>query len=131
MPKPRPRRRHGRDARRFMAEAGEQRRQIRVIHHLLPIRHFLEASEDEVERGIVALMAKRFETTPHRVSPGVLPKDERAPVPADSFATHDLVRERILEYTVLMDPGLVREGVATDDGLVRGDSNPRAGGHET
>ena len=38
---------------------------------------------------------------------------------ADFLGPHDLVGPSILEHAVLVNPGFVREGVASDDGLVR------------
>ena len=41
------------------------------------------------------------------------------PVWPTSCGPHDLVGARVLQHAVLVDAGLVREGVAADDGLVR------------
>ena len=37
---------------------------------------------------------------------------------ADGLGRHDLIGERVGHHTVLVDAGLVREGVGPDDGLV-------------
>ena len=48
----------------------------------------------------------------------MLAEDESAVLDPDCLRSHDLVRERVFQYTVLMYPGLVRERVFTDDCLI-------------
>ena len=52
------------------------------------------------------------------VAARVLAEDERRLRHADFLRPHDLVGATVLQHAVLMDAGLVREGVAPDDGLV-------------
>ncbi len=55
----------------------------------------------------------------HGVAARVLAEDERRLRHADFFRPHDFVGPAILQHAVLVNPGLVRERVAADDGLVR------------
>ena len=62
--------------------------------------------------------AELLATLLHRVPSGVLAQHKRRAGHADVFRAHDFVRPAILQHPVLMDPRLVGERVAADDGLV-------------
>ena len=50
----------------------------------------------------------------------VLPEDDTVVVvDADGAGVNDLIRQLVLEHAVLVDAGLVREGVGAHDRLVR------------
>src|SRR2546422_9510011 len=55
---------------------------------------------------------------------GELGHDDAPRLPADGLRRHDLVGPWVLEHTVLVDSGRVREGVRADDRLVRLDRDP-------
>ncbi len=50
--------------------------------------------------------------------------DERGLACADRLGTHDFVGSGVLQHAVLVDAGLVREGVGADDGLLGGTTMP-------
>ena len=52
------------------------------------------------------------------VAAGMLADDQPVAGNADGLRRHDLVGLLVLEHAVLMDAGLVREGVVADDRLV-------------
>ena len=52
------------------------------------------------------------------VAPGELAEHQPVGAPAHVLGAHDLVGLAVLEHAVLVDAGLVREGVGADDGLV-------------
>src|SRR5581483_7274023 len=54
-----------------------------------------------------------------RVAARVLAQHDTVGFHADRLGRHDFVGDPVLEYAVLMDARLVREGVLADDGLVR------------
>ena len=61
---------------------------------------------------------------------GVLAEDDVGGAGADAFGGHDLVGERVGEHAVLVDAGLVGEGVGADDGLVGGAAEADALGED-
>ena len=97
----------------------DQRHDVVVEHHLLAVGEILEAAERVVELVVADLVAQRVQLVAERGAAGVLAQHQAVLRPADAFRGHDLVGGGILQHAVLMDAGLVREGVAADDRLVR------------
>src|SRR5439155_14059300 len=58
------------------------------------------------------------------------PDRELAARQPDGLRGHDLIRQRVLDHAVLVDPGLVGERVSADHGLVRLDREPGEIAHE-
>mmetsp|Transcript_12663 Transcript_12663/g.30559 ORF Transcript_12663/g.30559 Transcript_12663/m.30559 type:complete len:514 (+) Transcript_12663:268-1809(+) len=96
-----------------------------VVHHAarLLLRHQLEAVEHLVQRLALQGIAQLLELGLERVAPAVLAHHHPdVAVPAevpDGLRRDDLVRQLVLQHAVLVDAGLVREGVGPHDGLVR------------
>ena len=87
---------------------------------MLLVGEVLEA----LERGIQLLLglefdAKLLQPALEGVTPAVLAQHHAVRGPADILGAHDFVGLAFLDDTVLMDAGLVREGIGADDGLVR------------
>src|SRR5438876_443839 len=61
---------------------------------------------------------ERFKTSTWRVPTRMLAQDQARARDPHLFRTDDLVREAVLQHTVLMDPGFVGERVAADHRLV-------------
>src|SRR5262249_20811373 len=79
----------------------------------------LEARKHRVELVAVEAVAELLERVLERVAPGVLAEHQLALREPDGGGVHDLVGERGLEHPVLVDAGLVGEGVPPDGRLVR------------
>ena len=84
---------------------------------------FLSASSlkllNAVETGLVVeFEAELFEPHPEGVPTAVFAEDELGSVEADGLGGHDLVGALVFEDPVLMDAGLVGEGVGTHHRLV-------------
>ena len=86
---------------------------------LLLVGDLLEPLERLVQRVALDLEAELGERVAQRVAPGVLSENDRVRLQADLARVHDLVGGALLEHAVLVDAGLVGEGVSADDGLVR------------
>src|SRR3954447_7040555 len=78
----------------------------------------LEAAKCLIELETLQADSLLRACTRERMTAGVLAERQRH-ANADRFGIHDLVRPRVLQHPVLVDAGLVREGVGADDGLVR------------
>ena len=98
---------------------GDDRLQVERGHALLAVGDLLEALERGVQRGAVDGEAELLQRLAQRVAAGVLAQHDRVRLEADRRGVHDLVGRALLEHAVLVDAGLVREGVAADDRLVR------------
>src|SRR5438876_1009061 len=98
--------------------AGDERDEILVVDVLLRVGERLEAVEDAVHVDLADLEAELLESRDQRVTPGVLAEDQAVRVEPDRLGLHDLVIEAVLQDPVLVDAGLVREGVVADDRLV-------------
>ncbi len=98
---------------------GDERLQVERGDLLLLVGNLLEARERLVERIAFDLEAELGERIVQRVPPGVLSEHDRVRLQADLARVHDLVGGALLEHPVLVDAGLVGEGVAADHGLVR------------
>src|SRR5216117_1038890 len=104
---------------------GDDRHQVFVEDLLLPVGEVLEGLECPVEVGPGEVEAQIFEPRRQGVPPRVLAQDELVGRPSDVLRPHDLVRELLLQHTVLVDPRLVGERVLAHDCLVRLDVDAR------
>src|SRR5581483_2130885 len=98
---------------------GDDRLEIERRDRLLLVGDLLEAAERLVEGLPVDLEAELLERVAKRVAPGVLAEHDLVGLEADVAGVHDLVGAALLEHPVLVDAGLVREGVTAHDRLVR------------
>ena len=73
---------------------------------------------DLIELGAIEREADLLAAALHGVAAGMLAEHQRRLRHADFLGPHDLVGPAILQHAVLVNAGLVREGVAADDGLV-------------
>ena len=104
---------------RLLHLVGDDRLQVERRDLLLLVRQLLEALEGGVEGGAVDLEAQLLERVAQGVAAGVLAEHERVRLEPDRGGVHDLVGGALLQHAVLVDAGLVREGVAAHDRLVR------------
>ena len=99
---------------------GDDRLEVERGHLLLLVGDLLEALERLVQGAALDLEAELLERVAQRVAARsacrARSSSTRAPT---SRRVHDLVRRPLLQHSVLVDAGLVRERVAPDDGLVR------------
>src|SRR5450631_3438791 len=89
---------------------------------LLAIGQRGEAGVQLVELGLVEREAQSLAARAERVAAAVLTEHQAALGNAHALRLDDLVGGPLLEEAVLMDAGLVREGVGADDRLVRLDA---------
>src|SRR6185295_2798545 len=109
------------DDQRALAGAGhaaDDGREVGVADDLLAVGVLDDGAVDDVERLAIEGAADLLAAALHGVTAGVL-AEHQAGGGADVLRAHDLVGAPILEHAVLVDAGLVREGVAADDRLVR------------
>ena len=78
----------------------------------------LKRCERLVERVALDLEAELRQRVAQRVAARVLAEHDLVRLEPDLGRVHDLVGRALLEHAVLVDPGLVGEGVAPDDRLV-------------
>ena len=98
---------------------GDDRLEVQRGHLLLVVGDLLEALEGRVQRVALDLEAELLQRVAQRVAAGVLAEHDRVRLEADLGRVHDLVGGALLQHAVLVDAGLVGEGVAADDRLVR------------
>ena len=98
---------------------GDDRLEVERGHLLLAVGDLLEGLEGVVQRLPFDLEAQLLQGVAQGVAAGVLAQHDRVRLQADFGRVHDLVGAALLQDTVLVDPGLMREGVAPDHGLVR------------
>ena len=103
----------------------DDRLEIERGHVLLAVGDLLEALERGVQRLAVDPNAEVLQRLAQRMAPGMLAQHDRVGLQADRRRIHDLVGRAVLQHAVLMDPGLVGEGVAAHDRLVRLNRIPR------
>lgn len=97
----------------------QQGNQVLFRHALLAIRQGLEAVKRYLELCLCQLTkAQLLQTGAERGAARVLAQDQVNGVGAHGFGADDLVRGLVLEHAVLVDSGLVQEGIGADDGLV-------------
>lgn len=91
------------------------------MHVGLLVREILDGGEHHVDLFVVQTVAQFLKAGAHGVAAGMLADDEVRGLAADGLGRHDFVGFAVLQHAVLMDAGLMRKGVAADDGLVGGD----------
>jgi len=90
-----------------------------VEHVLFLVGEVLEAAERSLRGVLAEVVAQRFQLLAERMAARMLARSPgwSPPLP-DVLRPHDLVGLGVLEHPVLVDAGLVGEGVLADDGLV-------------
>ena len=96
----------------------EQGEEVLVVDGFLAVGELGEAGVDLVELGPGERVAEFGEAMLEGAAAGVFAENDVVGGDADGLGRHDLVGERVGEHAVLVDAGLVREGVGADDGLV-------------
>ena len=113
---------HGR--RHFRCALLHERSQVRVSDLFLRVGQGDRLAVDLVERLAFDLVAEVLQLLLEAAPPRQLADRELAARQPDRLRGHDLVGQRVLDHTVLVDPGLVGECIAADDRLVRLDREP-------
>ncbi len=96
-----------------------------VLHTLDAIGQNDKPAIDLVEFAAFEVVSQLLAAQCERVTAGVLAQHQARIRHANRLRRHDLVGQRILQHPVLMNAGLVREGVASGDGFVRLHGNAR------
>src|SRR3989338_2703472 len=104
----------------FQIGLGDKRLYIFIEDFMLLVGEVLEA----LERGIQFLLGLEFDTKLFQpalkgVTPAVLAQHHAIRGPAHILGAHDFVGLAFLDDAILMDAGLVREGIGADNRLVR------------
>ena len=98
--------------------AGEQSGEAGGVDDADLVRHRLERREGAVQRLALEQIAELERARGERMAPAMLAEDDAVRGKPDIFRFHDLVGFPVLQHAVLMNAGLVGEGVRPDDGLV-------------
>src|SRR3954469_10941997 len=93
--------------------------QMVVVNRLDLIRENHEAAVDFIELPAFEVITKLFATQTQRMPPRMLTQYQFRVRHTYRLRRHDFVRQAILEHAILMNAGLVRESIASDDGFVR------------
>ena len=101
-----------------ITDVGHDGLEVLVEDGLLGVGEILEAPEGRSKLLALELEAELGERLAEGVAPRVLAEHQLVRGPADRLGRHDLVGDRRLEHAVLVDPGLVGEGVVAHDRLV-------------
>jgi len=97
----------------------DQRLQVFVEDLALLVGEVLEAGKGGIERLFrVEFDTQLLKPRAEGIAPGQLAQGELVGGPADALGTHDLVGLAVLQHTVLVDAGLVRECIGADHRLV-------------
>ena len=107
------------DARHVGLALLDERDEVGVGDLLLGVGERDGRAVDRVELLALDLVAQLAELALEPAAAGELADRQRAARQPDRLRGHDLVGERVLEVPVLVDAGLVREGVGAHDRLVR------------
>ena len=103
--------------RRALALVGDDRLEVSIRHIAFAIGEALEAHEGTLQLVAVQTVAQLFEPVTQGVTPAQLAEHEgRAGANLPRF--HDLERPPVLEHPVLVDAGVMREGIGPDHRLV-------------
>ena len=102
---------------------------IFVIDALFAIGQGLEFHEEFVELLTLHRKPQCLQPVTERMPAAVFAQHQRVFGHANALGFHDFIGFRILEHAVLVDAGLVRECVATDNGLVGLDARAGYGRH--
>ena len=99
------------------ALVGDDRLEVAVGDVALAVGELLEAHEGALQLLLVERVAELLEAVAQRVAAGELAEHQRA-AGAHLGGLHDLEGAAVLEHAVLVDAGVVREGVGADHRLV-------------
>src|SRR5437868_569928 len=91
---------------------------VPFLYQFLAIRELFEPHEKRPEFILRELVPKRHRLRPQRVPPRMLAEHEIDSIPPHRVGAHDLVRQTILDYPILVYPRLVRKSVGANDRLV-------------
>ena len=91
---------------------------VLVENVLFLIGEVLESAEGVVERRVLDLVTEFLQFAAEGMTAGVFSHDQGRLRQTHRLGSHDLVGSRVLEHAVLVDAGLVGEGVGPDDRLV-------------
>ena len=94
---------------------------VAVEQLLLLVGEGLELLEDAIELSLIELEAERLDPLAEGVTAAVLAEHEMAARQADVLRAQDFVRRMVFQHAVLVNAGLVREGVLAHDRLVARD----------
>ena len=103
----------------------DEREEVGVGDLLLRVGQRDRLAVDRVERLALELVAELLELALQAAPARQLADRQLAAGQPDRLRGHDLVGQRVLDHAVLVDAGLVREGVAADDRLVGLDREAR------
>src|SRR4029079_4870152 len=117
----------GWNLRRALLHEGHQ---VRVGDFLLRVGEGDRLAIDRVERLALDVVAELPQLALEAAPARELADRQLAAGQSHRLGRHDLVRQRVLDHAVLVDPALVREGVAAHDRLVRLDGEPGEIAHE-
>ena len=96
----------------------DQRGDVGVVDFLLLVGQLLELVEHLLQLLAREVVAERLGPIGQRGPAAVFAEHQVGLREADVLRPHDFVRRALLEHAVLVDAGLVGEGVAADDRLV-------------
>ncbi len=102
----------------------DERDDVGVVDPLLAVGQRDEALVEPLQAVGVHFVAQLLQARAEAGTAGVLAHHQPAPGPADRLGGHDLVGRALLQHAVLVDAGLVREGVGAHDRLVRRHNDP-------
>ncbi len=105
--------------------------QVLVEHVLLFVRQVLEPRERPVQRLRREAEPQRLEPLGEGMAARELAQDQLAFTQPDHLRPHDLVGLVVLQDPVLVDAGLMREGIVPDDRLVGLDHDAGQRAHQT
>src|SRR5438067_4473152 len=108
-----------RNAMALAVSFANQFEQVMIVHSLNLIGQNHKATIDFVEFAPLKTITELLTTKTERMPPRVLAEHQFRIRDAHRLRSHDFVGEAILQHSILMDAGLVRESVAPDDGLIR------------
>src|SRR5438105_691263 len=97
----------------------QDRSQVVILDLLLSTGDFQKFSVGSVEFFTIERNPQRAETSGQRVTAGVTAENQTACRNADALRSHDFVRHRGFDHTVLMDSRFVRKGILPNDRFVR------------
>src|SRR5215468_5950287 len=96
-----------------------QLQQMMIVDVLDFVSKDYKAAINLIQLAALEVISKLLASQTQCVTARVLAKNELRIRNADRLWSHDLVRQAVLEHSVLVNAGLVRKRIAPDDGLIR------------